>query len=94
MNWTLLKAHVTYDSFNYSDYSKRGAIASSDDQNAAVISSLNEKKPTRFKICCKVARTVMLDVNLLFSLLMLLSALLGTFLHPGLFSVNLALFIR
>lgn len=48
INWTLLNAYVTYDSFNYSDYSRKGA-SSSDDELAAMGT---ESKPTRCYICC------------------------------------------
>ncbi len=91
VNWTLLKALVKYDSFNYSDYSKKGASNADD---GGVLSSLKDQKPTRLRVCCQVARTVALDGNLVFSLLMLGTAVGGTIWHPSLFSLNLALFIR
>ena len=94
VNWTLLKAFVKYDSFNYSEYSKKGAIASSIDDNFGVISDSKDAKPSSAKIGCKICLTVFADLNLLFTFSMLIAAVLGTFLHPGIFAINLSLFIR
>ncbi len=91
INWTLLHSYMTYDSFNYSDYSRKATMSS---ESEGVLAMASESKPTRCHVCCKVCKTVFFDFNLIFNIIMVGAALAGTIWHPGIFTFTLAVFIR